>query len=71
MLPDNDEGYDESMAVTFKKTGRPYHLKDITHQPLCLYMEFLTRIFDARRLHGRRWFLTAAAATAAGLKGAV
>ena len=37
-------------------------MKDITHQPLCLYMEFLTRILDALHVTKKRWFLTAAAA---------
>jgi hypothetical protein len=34
-----------------------------------LYMEWMARIMDARRVKGRRWFLTATEAAAAGLKG--
>ena len=52
------------------KAGGPItHINDLTHQLLCMYMEWLTRIMDAREVAGRRWFLTAAAADAAGLKG--
>lgn len=69
MLPDGDDDWDAAGADARKKTGRPEHMKDITHQPLCLYMEFLTRILDSRRVNSKRWFLTAAAAATAGLKG--
>jgi hypothetical protein len=51
------------------RAGDPTHLNDLTHQPLCLYMEFLTRILDARKVAGKRWFLTATVAAAAGLRG--
>lgn len=69
MLPDSDESWIAEGAETRKRAGRPEHMKDITHQPLCLYLEFLCRILDARRVAEKRWFLTAAAAATAGLKG--
>jgi len=69
MLPDTDETWVAEGSDGRKKSGRPDHIKDITQQPLCLYMEFLTRLFDMRRVGDVRWFLTAAAAAAAGLKG--
>lgn len=69
MLPDSEESWVADGAEARKRAGRPEHMKDITHQPLCLYMEFLCRILDARRVAGKRWFLTAAAAATAGLKG--
>jgi hypothetical protein len=47
----------------------PAHLYDITHQPLCLYMEFLCRIFDEMSLQVRRWYLSAIEAANSGLKG--
>lgn len=53
MLPDA-EG-----AENKERSDRPEHLKDMKHASLCLYMEFLTRLFDARRVGGRRWFLNA------------
>jgi hypothetical protein len=69
MLPDTDESWVAEGADARKRAGRPEHMKDITHQPLCLYMEFLCRILDAQRVASKRWFLTAAAASVAGLKG--
>jgi hypothetical protein len=69
MLPDSDETWVAEGADARKRAGRPEHMKDITHQPLCMYMEFLCRILDARRVADKRWFLTAAAAASAGLKG--
>jgi hypothetical protein len=53
MLPDA-EG-----AENKERSDRPEHLKDMKHASLCLYLEFLTRLFDARRVGGRRWFLNA------------
>jgi hypothetical protein len=47
----------------------PASINDLTQPALCLYMEWLTRILDTRRVGGHRWFLTAAVAAAAGLKG--
>jgi len=41
----------------------------LTHLSLCLYLELLTRIMDARALDGKRWFLNAVNASVAGLKG--
>jgi hypothetical protein len=67
MLPDAAETWDEAGARA--RAGRPEHMRDLSHQPLCLYMEFLTRILDARRIIGKRWFLDAAQVVGAGLKG--
>ncbi len=67
MLP--DDGDLKLKAGEKKNPNAPTHLKDITHQPLCLYIEFLTRLFDARRIQGRRWFFDAVTASIAGLKG--
>ena len=78
MLPDREEEYEGggggggAGAAAKKRTdaaSAPAHLNDITHQPLCLYMEFLCRILDASKAQGRRWFLTAVDAAHSGLKG--
>lgn len=66
MLPDDDASW---TAAGRSPADRPNHMKDLTHQPLCLYMEFLARILDARRVVGRRWFLSAIVASQSGLKG--
>ena len=67
MLP--DDGDLKLKAGEKKNPNAPTHLKDITHQPLCLYIEFLTRLFDTRKIQGRRWFFDAVTASIAGLKG--
>jgi hypothetical protein len=59
MLEDADETWDKAGAKVRMAAINPEHMKDITHQPLCLYMEFLTRILDARHIGDRRWFLGA------------
>ena len=69
MLPDSDADYDAATSKKHMEAGRPEHMKDITHQPLCLYMEFLCRILDSERVMGRRWFLSAVDAAQSGLKG--
>jgi hypothetical protein len=72
MLPDDDaswEPVEKGAKFGADEAGPPFHLKDLTHRPLCLYMEFLTRLFDARRLDGRRWFLNAIESSYSGLKG--
>jgi hypothetical protein len=68
MLPDSDEGWREE-NVSEEQRESPANMLDLRHQPLCLYMEFLTRILDARRIQGKRWYLDGATAAAAGLKG--
>jgi hypothetical protein len=45
------------------------HVYDISHKPMCLYMEFLTRLLDTHRVGGRRWFLDAIAAFQSDLRG--
>jgi hypothetical protein len=69
MLPDEEGDYDAAGAKKRMEAGRPEHMKDITHQPLCLYMEVLCRILDAEKVMGRRWFLSAVEAAQSGLKG--
>jgi hypothetical protein len=69
MLADSDAGWDEDGAKKRMSSMAPTHMKDITHQPLCMYMEFLTRILDARHIGNRRWFLNAVDAIQSGLKG--
>jgi hypothetical protein len=59
MLEDRDDTWDKDGAKARMSSMTPAHMKDITHQPLCLYMEFLTRLFDARRLNDKRWFFGA------------
>lgn len=56
MLPDAESDY---ASTTTGKRTQPGHMKDMKHQPICLYMEFLTRLLDARRVMGLRWFLSA------------
>jgi len=60
MLPDSVESFEpiKAGAKARMSSGGPEHMRDITHQPLCLYMEFLTRILDAVRLGGKRWYLS-------------
>jgi hypothetical protein len=69
MLEDSNESWDEKGAKARMASLKPTHMKDITHQPLCLYIEFLVRLFDARRVDGKRWFLNAVQSSQSGLKG--
>jgi hypothetical protein len=69
MLPDSEEGYDTGGARKRAEAGAYEHLNDITHQPLCMYMEFLCRLLDTQRVGGRRWYLSAVEAAQSGLKG--
>jgi hypothetical protein len=57
IIPDGDD-YDDTDAKARMAAMNPTHMKDITHGPLCIYMEFLTRLLDARRIQDRRWFLS-------------
>ena len=67
VLPDDDASWDAAGA---KKRGeKPAHMLDLTHQPLCMYLEFLARIIDAQRVGGKRWYMNAPLAAASGLKG--
>jgi len=68
MLADSDATWDEAGSKARMAAMAPTHMKDITHQPLCLYMEFLCRLLDAKRVGGRRWFLSAIDAAQVGLK---
>ena len=67
MILDADEGYDVTRSGQF--SAAPTHIKDISHQPLCLYLEFLTRMLDVRKTQGKRWFFGAVAAAQAGMRG--
>ena len=74
MLPDDDDSWvplpkEKGAKVGDDELGPPFHMKDLTQRPLCLYMEFLTRILDARRVQGRRWFLSAVESSYSGLVG--
>lgn len=64
MLPDDEASWDGAKT----RVTQPQHMYDITHQPLCLYMEFLTRIFDAHRVSATRWFLPATTAYFTGMR---
>ena len=68
IIPDADETWNEAAAKKHMTAIKPEHMKDFTHQPLCLYMEFLTRLLDAKGVGKRRWFLNPQEAAAAGLK---
>jgi hypothetical protein len=60
----------DKRAATTRATAVAYeHMMDITHKPLCLYMEVLTRLLDLRRVGKRRWYLNAVAAFQSGLRG--
>ena len=74
MLPDDDDSWvplpkEKGAKVGDDELGPPFHMNDLTQRPLCLYMEFLTRILDARRVQGRRWFLSAVESSYSGLVG--
>lgn len=69
LIPDDDASWDVADKTTRMKKLAITHMKDITHQPLCIYMEFLTRLFDRMHLGGRRWFLSAVESAQSGLKG--
>jgi len=63
IIPDSDATWDEAGSKKRMTALSPAHMKDFTHQPLCLYMEFLTRLLDARQVEGKRWFLSSVEAT--------
>jgi len=71
VLPDDPETWDEGR----RNTLAPNHMMDLTHQPLCLYMEFLTRIMDQQLVmvggagNQKRWFVNICDAVSSGLIG--
>ena len=69
IIADDDASWEEAGAKKRMSGLNPTHMKDITHQPLCLYMEFLTRLLDAKHVGDRRWFLNPIEAIGAGLRG--
>jgi hypothetical protein len=71
MLEDSEASWDEAGAKARMASLKPMHMKDITHQPLCLYMEILTRLLDARHVSGKRWFFSGVDAFHSGLKGKI
>jgi hypothetical protein len=71
MLNDSEASWDEAGAKARMAAMKPTHMKDITHQPLCLYMEVLTRLLDARHVSGKRWFFSGVDAFHSGLKGKI
>ncbi len=70
LLPDKESVWDGKDAGDKRAAAMAFeHMMDIKHKPLCMYMEFLTRLLDGRRVGGRRWFLNAVAAYQSGLRG--
>jgi hypothetical protein len=69
MLPDDDATHDVTGARARMDAGAPAHLNDLTHQPLCTYLEFLARLMDYLRVGRQRWFLGPIEAANSGLKG--
>ena len=69
LLPDGDDDWEEAGKGLRMSKLELAHMKDITHQPLCIYMEFLTRLLDHLKVGGRRWFLGQVEAALSGLKG--
>jgi hypothetical protein len=69
MLPDDETAHDTTGARARIAAMKPEHLHDLTHQPLCTYLEFLTRLMDQSGVMGRRWFLGPIEAANSGLRG--
>ena len=46
-----------------------YHIEDLSHVYVCIYMEALLRLMDLKQCLNLRWFLNAVEAARAGLKG--
>ena len=68
MLNDDKALHGGEKPVGFKALR---HTFDLTHKPVCLYMEILTRIFDSLHIGGRRWFMSESEAVYSGLRGKV
>ena len=66
MIPDKDAEWSEVEGGAAILS--PAHLRDMKHGALCLYMEFLTRLYDVRKLKTQRWFLSAVETMYAGLR---
>jgi hypothetical protein len=69
MLPDDDTTHDTAGARARMDATKPVHLNDLTHQPLCTYLEFLARLMDHARVGRQRWFLGPIEAANSGLRG--
>lgn len=69
MLPDDEASHDTAGARARIAAMAPIHLHDLTHQPLCTYLEFLARLMDQSAVGRRRWFLGPIEAANSGLKG--
>jgi hypothetical protein len=69
MLPDEETTHDVAGARSRMDAMKPTHLHDLTHQPLCTYMEFLARLMDQAGVGRRRWFLGPIEAANSGLRG--
>lgn len=65
MLPDITDEWTPAKAR--ERRDAPIHMLDLQHQPVCLYMEWLTRLFDARRVQGKRWFMDVNTAVLTGI----
>ena len=69
MLPDSHESWIADGSRQRLISLNPTHLKDFTHQPICMYMEFLTRLLDKCNVNNKRWFFSAIEAYNSGLRG--
>ena len=69
IIPDGDDDWESEGKGDRMSSLDITHMKDITHQPLCIYMEFLTRLLEEIHLDGRRWFLSPVESALSGLKG--
>jgi hypothetical protein len=71
VLPDDPEALVAEGSEKRKRDLTPEHLKELSHQPLCMYMEFLTRIMDEQRTPAapKRWFVNICDAISSGLIG--
>jgi hypothetical protein len=69
VIPDDPATHEKAGADKRKLDMRPEHMLDITHQPLCIYMEFLARLLEERHVNGVRWFMGAVEAKLNGVGG--
>jgi hypothetical protein len=64
-----DAARDAKGRVARQLANQYKHIDDLGHFHVCLYMETLLRILDAKKVRGVRWFMNAVEAARAGLKG--
>jgi len=68
MLPDSEDFVHPIPTEKTRLAENPTDIKSLTHKPICLYLELVTRLMDVQRVGGKRWFLSSVAAAQAGLK---